>query len=45
MGELRKAYKISVAKAEGKIPFHLGHLGIAQNNIKMYIQELGCTGP
>ena len=43
MGESRGVYRVLVGKSEGKIP-----LGSPrrrwEDNIKMYIQEVGCDG-
>ena len=43
MGESRGVYRVLVGKSEGKIP-----LGSPrrrwEDNIKMYIQEVGCRG-
>jgi len=43
MGVVRGVYRVLVGKSEGKSPLTRSRRRW-ENNIKMYIQELGCAG-
>jgi hypothetical protein len=43
MGEGRGLYRVLVGKPEGKRPLGRSRLR-RENNIKMYLQEVGCGG-
>ena len=43
MGERRGVYRVLVGKPEGKIPLGRQRRGW-EDNIKMYLQEVGCEG-
>jgi hypothetical protein len=43
MGEWREVYRVVVGKAEGKTPLGRPRRR-REDNIKMYLQEVGCGG-